>query len=293
MNSKILRDRAKMLSDVRAFFFQREVMEVDCPLLTQKASVDAHIDLIQAKYAHKHTRYLHSSPEYGMKRLLAEGAPDIYQLSHVFRDAEWGQNHSPEFMMAEWYRKGFSFEELIEESVDFICLFLGPLKFRSMGYREVFQHYLGIDYLQLPFDGRDDHLNLLLGDKIEPQLGQDGELFVLTHYPASQAALSKKVQIGDEWASERFEIYFKGVELANGYCELTDVKEQKLRFEEANSKRIEYGKESLPIDTFFLEALDKGLPECAGVAIGFDRLMMLRHDCRELAEVLPFPWDRA
>lgn len=309
----ILKDRAEMLSKARRFFFDREILEVDCPILSPYASVDEHIDLISATYAGKEKRYMHSSPEYGMKRLISAGMGDIYQLSHVFRDGEYGLKHNPEFTMAEWYRLGFTFEQMIAETVDFIRLFLGDLPYRCMTYKEMFLHYTKIDYTKATLDelltyihysgmdqihatageDKDGLLNIILGLIIEPQLGKD-ELFVLTHYPASQAALAQTVMHGEEQVAERFEVYYKGVELCNGYHELANAEEQRDRFIEANHKRVNIlGKEALPIDENFLQALQKGLPECCGVAVGVDRLMMLRHQKLSLADVIPFEWRQA
>lgn len=310
-----LQDRAFMLKSARTFFDQRNVIEVDCPLLSQSASVDAHIDLIPALYQGKVKCYMHSSPEYRMKRLLVENLGDIYQLSHVFRDGELSARHNPEFMMAEWYRTGFSLEEMIEETVHFIRLFLGELPYVIINYRDLFLHETGIDYVKATEDdlfqyikhegiayynsaleeGKDALLNLILGSRIEPKLGQE-RLCVLANYPASQAALAKKRQHGkngEEWVAERFEVYYQGIELANGYHELTDAREQRKRLEEANEHRIKLGKERLPIDENFLTALEKGLSDCSGVAVGFDRLMMLRQGQNEIKEVLAWGWDQA
>jgi len=308
---KILRDRSDMLTTARNFFLQRNILEVDCPLITQAASIDAHIDLIKV-LDEQGTRYLHSSPEYGMKRLLSEGIGDIYQLGHVFRHGEQSLKHNPEFMMAEWYRLNISFEQMIEETVEFIRLFIGDLPFHIISYRDLFLKYTSLDYLHathqelynyltthevIPYpgielEGRDALLNLILGSLIEPQLGKN-ELCVLAYYPSSQAALAKTCQRGDETAAERFEIYYKGVELANGYHELTNSTEQRQRFIESNAFRLQLGKETLPIDELFLKALEKGLPDCCGVAVGFDRLMMLRHNRNNIADVIPFAWDIA
>lgn len=307
-----LQDRALMLKMARQFFDERNVLEVDCPLLTEHASVDSHIDLIPAYYKGNEVRYLHSSPEYGMKRLLAEGIGDIYQLAHVFRDGEWGKKHNPEFMMAEWYRLGITLEEMIKETVEFIRQFLGDLPYSISSYRELFQLHAGIDYFHLtdddlldyiidqkiPYyasikeDGRDALLNLILGYQVEPKLGKD-ELTVLAYYPASQAALAKKRWNGPEQVAERFEIYYRGVELANGYHELTDAIEQRKRFEEANEMRLSLDKGRLPIDEKFLAALEKGMPDCCGVAVGFDRLMMLRQGQEDIAEVVAWGWQFA
>jgi len=287
----ILRDRADMLSKARSFFADRNILEVDCPILSRSASVDAHIDLI---YSESSNVYLHSSPEYGMKKLLALGTGDFYQLSHVFRAGEEGKKHRPEFMMAEWYRIDFSYEQMIEETCAFIQLFVGPKPVQVMSYREAFMTYAGID----PFydsikdhvpkhagaQTRDDLLNILLALKVEPHLGQDG-LTVITHYPASQCALAKTKTVDGEPVAKRFEVYYKGLELANGYDELTDAKEQRRRFIEANELRVQMGKEPLPIDEEFLESLGS-LPDCCGVAVGFDRLMMLRHKTDQISDVI-------
>lgn len=305
-----LRDRSHMLAKSRFFFEQRHVLEVDCPAITQAASVDAHINLIKV-YAEQHERFLHSSPEYGMKRLLAEGIGDIYQLSHVFREGEVSNKHNPEFMMAEWYRLNYSFEMMIEETADFIRLFLGDQPMHTISYREALQQYADIDYVHagisdlldclhrhaiIPYsaienEGKDALLNLIMGTLIEPHLGQEG-LCALIHYPASQAALAKTCQRDDELVAERFEIYYQGIELANGYHELIDAVDQRKRLIESNLHRQSLGKEALPIDEHFLQALNKGLPDCCGVAVGFDRLMMLRHN-QPISEVIPFAWPHA
>jgi len=301
-----------MLKASRNFFDQRNVLEVDCPILSPRASVDAHIDLISAHYPGKTPCYMHSSPEYGMKRLMAEGIGDIYQISHVFRDDEISAKHNPEFTMVEWYRLDYDLEEMIDETVQFIRLFVGNLPYSIVNYRDIILEKTGIDYLKasekelfnyikrnniawyssILEEGKDALLNLILGSLIEPQLGID-RLCVLAYYPASQAALASKRWHGDECVAERFEVYFQGVELANGYHELTDAKEQRERFEEANIIRVALGKNQLPVDENFLQALEKGLPDCCGVAIGFDRLLMLRQKQSNISEVLPWGWEKA
>lgn len=309
MQYNVLLDRAAMMADARAFFHARGVVEVDCPLITQGSPIDEHIDPIAVVDGNKY-RYLITSPEYCMKRLIAAGAGDIYQLAHVFRYGESSSRHNPEFMMAEWYRKGFSFDAMVQETLDFIEVFLGTQKREVITYREAFQKYASIDYVKAsiqdlcdllssqgitPYDGieaegKDAVLNIAIGALIEPHLGKDG-LCALTHYPATQAALALTCQRDDENVAERFEIYYHGIELANGYHELADSTEQHERFIESNKKRVSHGKSELPIDTFFLEALGK-LPDCCGVAVGFDRLMMLRHNA-SIEEVIPFSWNHA
>lgn len=302
-----------MLQKARAFFAERKVLEVDCPALSQSAPIDLHIDVMKVSTKNDQTDYLHTSPEYGMKRLIAAGIGDIYQISHVFRDGEIGPLHNPEFTMTEWYRLGIGFEEMIAETLDFIRLFLGDLPHRSMNYRQVLMHYLGFDYLTAPFSQLLDHaknhgldlpndastwdrdtlLQLLVGFLIEPQLG-NAELFVLHDFPASQAALSKTIVLPDgQQVACRFEVYYRGIELANGYHELTDAVEQRKRLEASNQARLNAGKDALKIDERFLEALEIGLPDCCGVAVGFDRLMMLKHKESELKNILPMIWEES
>lgn len=305
----ILKDRAEMLAKARAFFLERKIHEVDCPAMSSSASVDVHIDLIRAYGNSSKTYYLHSSPEYGMKRLLAEGIGDIYQLAHVFRDNEYSMKHNPEFMMAEWYRVNLPFASMIEESIAFVRQFIGDLPYSKISYREAFKKYAGIDYLKASEDdllhylderginpyqnieeeGKDALLNIILGVVIEPQLGKD-EISVLQYFPVSQAALAQVKKRGEEEVAERFEIFYKGLELANGYHELTNAEEQLERLVITNNTRERLGKDTLPIDDAFIKALEeKGLPDCCGVSIGFDRLMMLRHQKDDIADVIPIP----
>lgn len=307
MKLDVLKDRASLLEKARTFFKERNVLEVDCPLMGSSACIDLHIDLLQVRSCKYPIHYLHSSPEYFMKRLLAQGCGDIYQLAHVFRDEECSPRHNPEFMMAEWYRQGFSLDQMIDETIQFIELFLGKKSASILSYRDIFHKYAGLDYVHaslkdladcLKFHGiepyndlenesKDAHLNLILGTIIEPCLKSE-QLVVIKNYPASQAALAKTHEIQGELIGERFEIYYEGIELANGYRELCDPVEQRRRLEQANLERAHHGKETLPIDEAFLQALEAGLPECSGVAVGFDRLMMLRCHSKNLSDVMPF-----
>ena len=298
-----------MMAVARGFFAARGIVEVDCPLITQGSSIDEHIDPMAVADG-KNFRYLITSPEYGMKRLIAAGSGDIYQLGHVFRQGESSSKHNPEFTMVEWYRLGLSFEGMVQETIEFIEIFLGSQKRETITYRNAIKKYAGIDYvyasanqlLELlirhgitPYagvesEGIDAILNLIIGNLVEPHLGKEG-LTAITHYPATQAALALTAKHGDEHVAERFEVYHKGVELANGYHELGDTAEQHNRFLTSNEKRVSHGKNALPIDTFFLDALGN-LPPCCGVAVGFDRLMMLRHDA-SIDDVIAFPWALA
>jgi lysyl-tRNA synthetase class 2 len=247
-----------------------------------------------------------------MKRLLAAGIGDIYQISHVFRAGEVGPLHNPEFTMAEWYRIGISFQELIEETLAFIRLFLGELSTRYLRYGEALKEHAGIDYVTASRDelvgcakergidvpteakewDRDTLLQLLVSFLVEPHLGKDS-IDVLYDFPASQAALAKTAMREGEAVAMRFEVYRKGIELANGYQELTDSIEQRQRLVRSQEARIAAGKDPLKIDERFLKALEAGLPDCCGVAVGFDRLMLLRHYQESLNGILPFSWEEA
>lgn len=302
----ILRDRAAMLAKARQFFAERNILEVDCPIMSTMASVDVHIDLIRAYGVSSNTHYLHPSPEYGMKRLLVEGIGDIYQLAHVFRDNEYSMRHNPEFTMAEWYRIKISFTKMIEETIEFIRLFVGDVPYTKLSYRDAFKRYAGIDYVNAteeelldyleergidPYqnieeEGKDALLNIILGVVIQPELGKN-DLCVLQFFPATQAMLAQTRLRGKEKVAERFEVFHKGIELSNGYHELRNSVEQFERLSATNNIRERLGKETLPIDEAFIKALEKGLPDCCGVSIGFDRLMMLRHNVADIADVIP------
>jgi lysyl-tRNA synthetase class 2 len=303
-----LKDRAFLFEKVRSFFSSKNVLEVDTPLLSHSSPIDEHIDIMQVDLKGS-TGYLHTSPEYAMKRLLALGIGDIYQLGHVFRLGEFGRRHNPEFTMIEWYRIGMSFPAFIEETLDLMRLFLGPLPSSYLSYREALKIYAGIDYVKASLQdlllsasshgidlssssswNKESLLDLLVGSVVEPHLGKEG-LLVLMDYPSSQAALAKTEIKEDEVIAKRFEIYYQGVELANGYLELTDSEEQRRRFIESNEKRKKAGKESLPIDEPLLLALKQGIPECCGVAVGFDRLVMLRNKTETIEEILSFGWN--
>lgn len=278
----ILHDRAHLFAKVRKFFAEREILEVDVPILSQCGSIDCHIDLVKAQ-ACSLPCYMHSSAEYGMKRLLSEGIGDIYQLSHVFRDSEVGSRHNPEFTMCEWYRLGFTLDELMQETLDFIRLFLDVSAYEILTYEEAFLKYAGKKPQECACQ---DHV---LAFEIEPKIGRGG-FTVIKDFPREKAALAKTSWNGKEYVASRFEVFYEGMELANGYHELVDAGEQEKRLREANATRIAQGKSSYPIDHDFLDALKRGVPECCGVAVGFDRLMMLKHGKTEIKEVIPFAW---
>ena len=271
-----------MLAQARAFFAKRGVMEVDPGALVKCPPNDAHIECIATD---QDGGFLHTSPEYAMKRLLAEGLGDIYYLGHVYRKGELGPLHNPEFTMVEWYRCHISFADMIQETCEFLSLFLGPLPIQIMSYREAFETYAGIDSASEQTDWSKETLrHYLLSHKIEPQLGH-GCLTVLTDYPPHEAALACVVEKNGELVAERYEIYHEGVELCNGYHELNDAEELRRRFAENNKTR----KTPYPLDEQFLLSL-KTLPDCCGVALGFDRALTLRHRLKSIGPVIPFTW---
>jgi lysyl-tRNA synthetase class 2 len=292
-----------MLAATRAFFSERGVIEVDTPILSRAANIDAHIELIQANCAGE-TRYLHSSPEHCMKRLLSEGSGDIYQLSHVFRDGEIGSRHNPEFTMLEWYRLGITFAEMIQETAELCRLFLGPQELEILSYREAMllhagvdpfestetamQHRLMAEGIEVSTSDRNELLDLLMGNIVEPQLGKHG-LCALIYYPGTQCAAARRTEIDGNSVAERFEMHYKGIELSNGYHELADSKELRARSEKENQQRQLMEKNTFPIDELLLATLDN-LPDCCGVAVGIDRLMMLQQKTASIADVVPFAW---
>ncbi|MDJ0652358.1 MAG: elongation factor P--(R)-beta-lysine ligase, partial [Simkaniaceae bacterium] len=248
---KELEVRAQTLKEVRAFFEKRGVMEVDTPILSCYAPIDPHIDLFEVNFSENEKGYLHSSPEYGMKKLLAKESGDIYQLGHVFRKDEVGRLHRPEFTMIEWYRTGVSQTSFLEENLDLLSLFLGNQTHEILTYREAFEKYLGIAWdapkeklldkaKTLEMHDRADFMNILWGCFVEPKLGE-GKITIITDYPKDQAALSQIKMRNNEEVAERFEFYFTGIELGNGYHELTDPIEQKNRLIKANKERIAVG----------------------------------------------------
>ncbi|MGP9655641.1 EF-P lysine aminoacylase EpmA, partial [Halomonas sp. AOP35-4E-18] len=308
-----LRERARLMANVRAFFAQRDVLEVETPVLGQGGSTDVHlVSLHTLARTDKGQRrlWLQTSPEFHMKRLLAAGSGPIFQLARSFRDGEVGGRHNIEFTMLEWYRPQFTLEKLIDETATLIMTLLpsfpGPLV--HYRYRELFHTHLDVDPFttsveklrslaakraQMPAqsladEGRDTCLDLLMSVVIEPQLGQH-ELSVVIDYPASQAALARRHQdADDEWVASRFEVYLNGIELANGYDELTDAAEQRVRFAEDNAERRRLGLSEVDVDERLLAALEHGMPEGAGVALGIDRLMQLALGKARLEDVLAF-----
>lgn len=309
-----LRFRAELMARTRAFFAERGVLEVETPLLASAPVTDPRLASFTTEYRGPGapsplTRYLQTSPEFAMKRLLAAGSGPIFQLGKAFRDGEAGRRHNPEFTLLEWYRPGFDHHRLMDEMDELLARTLGSPPAERLTYQEAFQRHAGLDPLSSPVaelraaalgalgqapelgEDRDGWLDLLVSLVIEPHLGHGRPTF-LFDYPASQAALAR-LRPDDPRVAERFEVYVAGVELANGFHELGDAAEQRRRFEADLARRAAEGQPEVPIDEHLLAALTAGLPPCAGVALGFDRLVMVARGARELAEVMAFPWDRA
>lgn len=296
MSPELLKNRALMLRKARAFFDTRNALEVDCGALVKRAPIDANIDVMTVSVSPSENGFLHTSPEYAMKKLLSEGASDIYFLGHVFRRGEIGKRHNPEFTMAEWYRIGFSLKQMIQETCLFLSLFLGDLPIRHLSYRKAFLEYAKLNYTQDPLPvinsswSRTETLHYILSHEIEPHLGKD-ELTILTDYPPYEAALACVKEKDGEFVAERFEIYHKGVELANGYHELSNAEELKNRFEKENRMRLSRNEQPYILDEIFLAAMRKGIPDCCGVSVGFDRALMLQEKKESLSEIIPLHWQ--
>jgi lysyl-tRNA synthetase class 2 len=339
-----LERRASALAQVRAFFAKRGVMEVDTPIIVNAPVTDVHIHSAEVRFpgdgfpgdgfpgderavdGESPARFfLHTSPEFAMKRLLAAGSGDIYQVCHVARGLERGRHHNAEFTLVEWYRNGFTLERLMDEVDAFARHVLGPVatSFASqyVTYREAFISALGLDPLTCPLSelraaaldlgfalaanthaaagesahladsGRDELLDFLMAAHIGPKLGRKALTFI-HRYPASQAALAR-LDPADLRTALRFELYCEGLELANGFHELASAAEQRARFEQDLAERKRRGLPAHGLDERLLAALSKGLPDCAGVALGFDRLLMLAAGATHIDEVLPFPTERA
>ncbi len=313
-----LRFRAGMLRRVRRFFEERGFLEVETPLLSADVVIDLHLDPLPVtvfadprQASAGRPMWLQTSPEFAMKRLLAAGFPSIYQITHAFRGGERGRLHNPEFTLVEWYAVGQGLAEGIQLLSDLAESTLQRGCAEAMAYRDAFLKWAGVDPLQagcaelaaaarqngvaIP-DGqelqdRDGWLDLLLVDCIEPHLGRSQPI-VLYDYPPSQAALAR-IRPDCPPVAERFELYVDGIELANGYHELRDAEELRRRNETVNRQRAAEGKRTLPVESRLLAAMESGLPPCTGVALGFDRLVMLAFEASDLAEVLPFPLEIA
>ncbi|MEY4763251.1 MAG: hypothetical protein RLZZ200_3108 [Pseudomonadota bacterium] len=311
-----LAKRARLLALTRSFFAARGVLEVETPALCAAATSDPQIQSFAVPAtAGMHAAYLHTSPEYAMKRLLAAGSGDIYQLCKVFRAEERSGQHNPEFTLLEWYRLGFSLDALMTETAGLAQELLaahggGRRRIESLAYRDAFQSRLSIDPFFADFDvlsacardyglsegsiataTRDELLDFLVATQVGPTLGRDS-LCCLHHYPASQASLAQ-LDAEEPGTALRFELYAEGVELANGYVELGDPDEQRRRFDADRRERLRRGLAPHAGDERLLAALQSGLPYCAGVAMGFDRIVMLALGEKRIDAVMSFTAEGA
>jgi lysyl-tRNA synthetase class 2 len=311
-----LRGRAKLLANIRAFFAEAGVLEVETPALASAGATDPALASLTTRYLgpsapHGATLYLQTSPEAAMKRLLAAGSGPIYQVCRAFRDGERGRLHNPEFTLLEWYRPGWDHHRLMGEVAALVRRAVGrDLPEERLSYADAFARSLGVDpHAASPdqlravarragvpgadaieLESRDGWLDLLLTHCVEPGLGRDGLCF-LHDYPATQAALAR-VRAGNPPVAERFELYWRGVELANGFHELADAAEQRRRFVQDNARRRAAGLPEVAADERLLSALSAGFPDCAGVALGVDRLLLLALGAERIDDVLAFSLDR-
>ncbi|MCQ8821119.1 elongation factor P--(R)-beta-lysine ligase [Pseudoalteromonas agarivorans] len=310
-----LKQRAAILRTIREFFYTRNVMEVETPSLSSASVTDVHLASFNTQFvgpghAGGLALYLQTSPEFAMKRLLAAGSGPIFQLCKAFRNEEAGRHHNPEFTMLEWYRPGFDEFALMDEMDELMQLILNVEPAERLTYQQAFEQVLALDPLTATLTqlqalacdhgfadiaknetNKDTLLQLLFCMKIEPTIGQTKPCFVY-HFPASQAALAQICE-HDNRVAGRFELYYKNMELANGFNELTNATEQAKRFDEDNAYRAANELNHVPIDSRLIAALEHGLPQCAGVAMGVDRLVMLATAKDTIKEVIAFDVDRA
>lgn len=310
-----LRLRARLNALVRGFFAERGVAEVETPILSRAGNTEPNIEGFPTTFAGPidlgpRERYLRTSPEHALKRLLAAGFGDCYELGRVFRNGEAGQSHNPEFTLLEWYRVGFDHRRLMLECAQLVRAALALVErdaeVATLSYREWFRRGLGLDpfaeaerALREPLaefriepEGltRDDWLDLLVTHRLQPALPDDG-ITIVYDFPASQCSLAR-IRPDHPPVAERFELYLGGHELANGYHELNDAVEQRARFERDNARRRERGQREMPVDENLLSVLD-ALPDCAGVALGVDRLLMHLLGTHDIRDVLAFPFAEA
>ena len=310
-----LRARADLLHRVRDFFARRNVLEVETPALSQRAVTDVHLASFSTLYRGPGAAldgsplFLVTSPELAMKRLLAAGSGPIFQLARAFRDGERGRHHNPEFTMLEWYRPGWDGEALQAEVAALLVEVAGAARCDRRSYASLFDEALSIDphrtelaavraaiersglHAPAPADV-DEGLQLLFSHAIEPRLAGSPHPVIVFDYPRGQAALAR-LSTGDPPVARRFEVYWRGLELANGFDELTDAAEQRHRFEHDREQRQRRGLPVPAADERFLAALEAGLPDCSGVALGVDRLLMVMLGVSSIDEVLAFPLERA
>jgi elongation factor P--(R)-beta-lysine ligase len=303
----IIRKRAALLWQIRDFMDRHDILEVDTPILSHAAVTDPYIQSLKTNTVldKESSLYLHTSPEYCMKRLLAAGIESIYQIAHVFRDEEQGKRHHTEFTMLEWYRLGFDYNQLMDD-VSSLLQDVGLTKPDKITYKNAFldtvkidPHTASINQLQeissahgWGQDSNDQHalLDFIFSEAVIQQLDNSEPLFIYD-YPECMVALST-IKEGEPRVAERFELFINGMEIANGFNELCDAKEQKQRFLTELDSRKEKGLSEVPIDTNFLDALESGLPKCAGVAVGIDRLLMVLSEKNDINEIITFTLDK-
>lgn len=312
---ELLKLRAELIGDIRQFFVTKNVLEVDTPAISHATVTDVHLHnfkthFVGPNFAQGKSLYLMTSPEFHMKRLLAAGSGSIYQICKSFRNEENGRFHNPEFTMLEWYRVGFNHHDLMDEVDELLQLILKTAKSVKITYQQAFLSTLEVCPLEAsmqelksvasklrlsdiaePEKDRDTLLQLLFSVGVEPKIGLHSPAIVYD-FPASQAALAK-INLDDPRVADRFEVYFRGIELANGFHELDDAEEQLARFVEDNQKRRDMGLEMQPIDYHLIDALKAGLPACAGIALGVDRLIMLALGAKHIDDVTAFSFPRA
>jgi len=311
----ILKLRADKLRSTRAFFFDNGCLEVETPCLSNSIAAEQHIEPFKFTFQNEQY-YLQTSPELAMKRLLASGSGAIYQLANVFRTAETGCLHNPEFKLLEWYQPDWTYVQLMQQVDEFVRLIIGTeiilQQTEYFSYQYVFQKYVnvdpfadsqarlvkavheaGVNLTGIALESRDQWLDLLFSHVIQPRLPKDTPVFI-HEFPVSQAALAEIKESDNDKTPNvalRFELIINGIELANGFQELRNAKEQLRRFELVNENRIEQQQSPLDIDLKFIAALKQGLPKCAGVAVGFDRLMMLALNKENIQDVMAFAWQ--
>lgn len=311
-----LQARADILQKIRVFFAERNILEVETPLLCQAAGTDPNLEFFSTQYrsgSQSQTYYLQTSPEFCMKRLLAAGSGSIYQISKAFRNGESGRYHNPEFSLLEWYRLDFNLQQLMDEVAQLLKYLLVSLKLKveRISYNEVFSRYTELDPLDFSVQAyiecarnnnlddaevicAENHsmwLDFLFSFLIQPQLGKQSICMVFD-YPACQSSLAR-VKIDDQRLVERVEVFVNGVELGNGYYELTDPVEQQQRFDFEREQRKHKGLYVPNDDKRFLSAIKSGLPDCSGMAIGLDRLIMLATNSDAIEQVIAFPVSHA
>jgi lysyl-tRNA synthetase class 2 len=308
------------LSSIRQYFALRDVLEVDTPILSRETVTDLNLDALSTFHTNplstvRTKLFMQTSPEYFMKRMLCAGFPSMYQIAKCFRDDEVGKHHSPEFTMLEWYRLDFSMEDLVKEVGSLLSLILESPPLETLSYADAFIKFLNVDVIGLSkqelielchsFDlgdyaesvsEMDDDsviidalLQVLFCERVETQIGVDKPI-AITHFPASQASLAQ-LNTDDTKFSQRFEVYYKGMELANGFEELGDPVQLNRRFTEDNRQRKSINKSTINIDERFIQAHESGLPACSGVALGLDRLLMIKCGAKHIDEVQSFSFD--